>query len=293
MDTEFEPYDSADETEVDIDLAALSYEETHVLFTRYQHEIWKMRREMHHLKQELAHAKAICESLGETIVEEEENTQVEIPEHTTPEVTSAETPAVNKCTFCSGKRYFEYNPKRYIKKMTGDKIVASPPLPHPATLIFTFIAAFIGISLLGIVHHYWLDKIGFVGVIGSMGAVATILYAATSSPLSQPRNVILGNLMSASIGMGFRFLFMSHTEYLWLAGGLSVALSIVMMQMTKSVHPPAGATCLIAIIGSDQIFQHGFWYILAPVAIDIFILLGVGFLVLNLSTKLKYPIFWM
>ena len=54
-------------------------------------------------------------------------------------------------------------------------------------------------------------------------------------------------------------------DTLWLSSALSVATSIVAMQMTKSMHPPGGATALIANIGSEKIKQLGFLYVFFPV----------------------------
>ena len=50
-----------------------------------------------------------------------------------------------------------------------------------------------------------------------------------------------------------------------LAAAFAVSLSIVAMQLSKTLHPPGGATALIAVIGNEQIHDMGYRYVIAPV----------------------------
>ncbi|MDQ0108864.1 CBS-domain-containing membrane protein [Chitinophaga terrae (ex Kim and Jung 2007)] len=61
------------------------------------------------------------------------------------------------------------------------------------------------------------------------------------------------------------------------------------MQITKTVHPPGGATALLAIAGSPAIRKLGFWYVLSPVASGVAILLLVAVIVNNLTSIRQYP----
>ena len=61
---------------------------------------------------------------------------------------------------------------------------------------------------------------------------------------------------------------------------------------TNTVHPPGGATALIAVIGGEQIHQLGFWYVLAPAGLGALVLLMVALLVNNLSKDQRYPEYW-
>ena len=49
-------------------------------------------------------------------------------------------------------------------------------------------------------------------LLGSFGALMTLLYSAPASPLVQPRNCVLGSTLSASIAIAFKYL--SDPEYL-------------------------------------------------------------------------------
>jgi CBS-domain-containing membrane protein len=63
-----------------------------------------------------------------------------------------------------------------------------------------------------------------------------------------------------------------------------------MMQVTKTLHPPGGATALIANIGSDKILSLGYLYVLIPVLSGAFILLLVAIFVNNRTSHRSYPL---
>ena len=64
------------------------------------------------------------------------------------------------------------------------------------------------------------------------------------------------------------------------------------MHLTKTTHPPGGATALIAVIGSERVHQLGFLYVLSPVALGALIMLVVALIVNNLTSFRRYPVFW-
>lgn len=152
---------------------------------------------------------------------------------------------------------------------------------------WSFIGAFSGIALVAIVNQVFLDQTDLLLMIGSFGASAVLIYGVPESPLSQPRNVIGGHVLSAIIGVTVYMIYY-HTP--WLASSLAVSLAIVAMQATKTVHPPGGATALIATLGSAKITSLGFLYVVFPVATGAVILLIVGYAVNRLSGYRKYPV---
>lgn len=95
-------------------------------------------------------------------------------------------------------------------------------------------------------------KTDLVMIIGSFGASAVLIYGAIRSSLAPPRNLIGGYMISAAIGVStFKLL----PEPLWLTSAIAVASSIAIMHATKTLHPPGGATALIAVIGSQKIHE--------------------------------------
>ena len=78
----------------------------------------------------------------------------------------------------------------------------------------------------------------------------------------------------------------------WLAAALAVSVSIAVMHLTKTLHPPGGATALIAVIGGPKIHQLGYFYALMPVAAGALIMLAVALIVNNLAPTRRYPEYW-
>jgi CBS domain-containing membrane protein len=151
---------------------------------------------------------------------------------------------------------------------------------------WSFIGAFIGIGLIAFFQSHLLTKDENIFLIGSFGASSVLIYGAIQSPLAQPRNLIGGHLLSAFIGVTIYKLF---PDIIWLTAPLAVALSIVVMQITKTLHPPGGATALIAVIGSEKIKTLGYMYILSPVLAGSLILFVVALIFNNITKHRKYP----
>ncbi len=152
--------------------------------------------------------------------------------------------------------------------------------------LWSFIGAFIGIGLIAFVQGYSLTKDENIFLIGSFGASSVLIYGAIQSPLAQPRNLVGGHVISALIGVT---VYQLLPEIIWLTAPFAVALSIVAMQVTKTLHPPGGATALIAVIGSEKIKVLGYWYVLSPVLTGALILLAVALIFNNMTNHRNYP----
>lgn len=176
----------------------------------------------------------------------------------------------------------------YLRKMQG--MTKSPPRVSLSEIIWSWIGAFLGIGAVAVIHYNVLGTTDLIMVIGSFGASAVLIYGAIKSPLAQPRNLVGGHLVSAVIGVTSYNLF--H-DYLWFASALSVATAIAAMHATKTLHPPGGATALIAVIGSQKIHDLGYLYSIIPVGAGATLMLIVALLVNNLPADRKYPEFWI
>jgi CBS domain-containing membrane protein len=151
---------------------------------------------------------------------------------------------------------------------------------------WSFVGAFIGIGVIAFFQSSILTKNENVFLIGSFGASSVLIYGAIQSPLAQPRNLIGGHLVSAIVGVTIYKLL---PDIIWLNAPLAVALSIVSMQITKTLHPPGGATALIAVIGSEKIKILGYIYVLSPVLTGSLILFIVALIFNNITSHRKYP----
>ncbi len=151
--------------------------------------------------------------------------------------------------------------------------------------LWTFIGAFVGIGLIGYIQNSYLSANDNSFLVGSFGASAVLVYGVVNSPLAQPRNLIGGHVISAFIGVTVNYL----VPIPWVAAALAVSTSIVLMQVTKTLHPPGGATALIATIGSEKIKGLGYWYVFSPILTGVMILLMVALFVNNITPKRSYP----
>ncbi|MES2838021.1 MAG: HPP family protein [Bacteroidota bacterium] len=165
-------------------------------------------------------------------------------------------------------------------------VVYKQTILNPIDHLFTFIGAFLGIATIGYIQSKQFTQTDTMFLIGSFGATAVLIFGATNSPLAQPRNLVGGHIISAIVGV---FCFKLFPDVLWLSSALSVSVSIVLMQITKTMHPPGGATALIANIGSEKIKNLGFYYVLSPVLSGVIILLIIALIVNNIPANRSYP----
>ncbi len=177
--------------------------------------------------------------------------------------------------------------KEYFRKMAGASL--SPPRVGWAEIFWSWWGGFWGIGFLALLQQVYFEGTDLLLIVGSLGASAVLVFGAVKSPLAQPRNLLGGHLLSALVGVTAAKLCLPH---LWLAAALAVSVSIALMHATKTLHPPGGATALIAVIGGPKIQQLGYLYVLLPVGAGALIMLAVALLVNNLVPSRRYPEFW-
>ena len=175
----------------------------------------------------------------------------------------------------------------YFRKMKGT--TKSLPRVSLSEIMWSWLGAFSGITAVAFINYHLLEGIDLVMVIGSFGASAVLIYGDTKSPLAQPRNFIGGHIVSAIIGVASYQ--MLHAN-MWLAASVAVATAIAAMHMTKTLHPPGGATALIAVIGSSKIHALNYIYVILPVGVGSIIMLVVALLINNIPKNRKYPEAW-
>ena len=175
----------------------------------------------------------------------------------------------------------------YFRKMRGAG--KSPPGVSLTEIVWSWVGAFLGIGAVAYINYGILKGTDLIMVIGSFGASAVLVYGAIQSPLAQPRNLIGGHIISAVCGVTAYQLL--HGQ-IWLAASVGVATAIAAMHVTKTLHPPGGATALIAVIGGTKIHALGYLYVIIPVGAGAAIMLAIALLVNNLSKNRQYPLFW-
>lgn len=153
--------------------------------------------------------------------------------------------------------------------------------------IWAFIGSFLGLGIISYLHFETLATHDLSLLIGSFGASCVLIYGAIGSPLAQPRNLFLGHILSAIIGVT---VYKCIGNYIWIAAPLAVSLSIIIMQFFKALHPPGGATALIAVTGGENITHLGYTYVISPVLSGVCILFIIAIVCNNIPEKRRYPV---
>jgi CBS domain-containing membrane protein len=163
---------------------------------------------------------------------------------------------------------------------------------HRGHVLHVWAATFLGTFAIAVPTLYLdVSPTAHIFLIGSFGATAGLLFAAPRSDLAQPRNMVLGHLMSALIGVTLGKLVTHHVE---LAASLAVATAMAAMMLTNCLHPPGGATGMTAILGGKEVHDLGYRYLVTPVLVGVAIMLVVAVVVNNLSADEdhQYPVAW-
>lgn len=176
----------------------------------------------------------------------------------------------------------------YFKKMRGAS--RAPERVSMSEIAWSWVGAFIGISAVGYMNYHILSGTGLIMIIGSFGASAVLIYGAIKSPLAQPRNLIGGHVISAVVGV---FCYQAFGAQPWFASAMAVATAIALMHATRTLHPPGGATALIAVIGGQQVHELGYLYAIIPAGAGALIMLVVALITNNIPSTRRYPEFWL
>ena len=147
------------------------------------------------------------------------------------------------------------------------------------------LGAVVAIAVTAWVTHIHVGPVAMPFMIASMGASAVLLFGVPHSPLSQPWAFVGGHLVSATIGVAAAV----YVPDFFLAAGLAVGVSITAMYYLRCLHPPGGATALLAVIGDQQVHGLGFDYIVLPVLANVAVLLVAALLVNRILLKRNYP----
>jgi hypothetical protein len=180
-----------------------------------------------------------------------------------------------------------------ISRFLGYRRIPQSEVGNLLVCAWAFVGAFAGLILvMGVFkasqtiqsHHPPL-------VVASLGATAILDYQTIQSPLAQPRSSILGHVFAAVVGVGVTKLFMLRSDFeslRWIAGAVCTALASLVMGLTNTVHPPGGATALLAAV--DPTIGAMGWFFVPLVLIGSLLMLGCALVVNNIQRQ--FPMFW-
>jgi CBS-domain-containing membrane protein len=119
-------------------------------------------------------------------------------------------------------------------------------------------------------------------ILGSFGASCVLVFGYPELPFSQPRNVVLGHAISSFIGLTCLKLGPEP----W-AMASAVALAIMAMMATGTVHPPAGSNPVIIFLTNPK------WtFLFTPTIAGATLIVVFALLYNNATRKTRYPISW-
>jgi len=166
----------------------------------------------------------------------------------------------------------------FLAKFKGDG-APLPPKPTLKAVGLAWLGGFIAIATVAGITN--LLSVGLV--LGSFGATCVLVFGYPDVPFSQPRNVILGHLISSLVGLIYLSVFGAH----WWAVALAVATAISLMMVTRTVHPPAGSNPVIVFL-----LQPSWSFLLFPTLVGALVLTAVALVYNNASREARYPKYW-
>ncbi|KAF2677067.1 hypothetical protein K458DRAFT_320576 [Lentithecium fluviatile CBS 122367] len=187
----------------------------------------------------------------------------------------------------------------WLSRFLGHRGKSLPPSSNLVTCFWGMIGAFGGVAILNAVfaHSDYFTSRNVPPIVASFGASAILCYGAIDVPLAQPRSLIFGHFFSALVGVIIAVIFDFNLSedrdtvpsLQWLAASLATAIALVVMHLTKTTHPPAGATALLPCV--DPEIWALKWYFLPVVLLSSSLVLASALLVNNFQRQ--YPKFWV
>jgi CBS-domain-containing membrane protein len=151
--------------------------------------------------------------------------------------------------------------------------------PRFSVALASFIGGACGIFILGGLSNLAGDPL----LMAPFGATCVLLFAAPESAFAQPRAVIGGQVIATIIALGVLSIFGTP----WWAMPLAVGAAMGAMQLTHTVHPPAGATPIVILLSAP-----GWRFLVTPVVAGSATLVLVAFGFHNLARRRSYPQRW-
>ncbi len=123
----------------------------------------------------------------------------------------------------------------------------------------------------------------------SFGSSVVVVFGYPDNEFAQPRNIFFGHILCAFVGIIFVTLFKISQDrsIFFLAIGLAVGISVMLMMMFKITHPPAGGNTIVVIIA-----QESFQFLLFPIITGAITIIVGGIIYNRFILKKKYPLRW-
>ena len=132
-------------------------------------------------------------------------------------------------------------------------------LHNPRPFILQSFVAF----MIGAIILFFVEVLTHAAIVAALGSSVFIVFATPHSRTAEPRRLIGGHIVGIVAGAFCYFVLLTGVfeeaaerwEYVtWLVGALAIGLSIFLMTITNTEHPPAAGTALgiVAHVWSNQ-----------------------------------------
>jgi len=124
----------------------------------------------------------------------------------------------------------------------------------------------------------------------SFGSSVVVVFGYPDTEFAQPKNVLLGHLLCALIGIIFVTLFKITQDrtIFFLTIGLAVGLSVMLMMALKITHPPAGGNAIVVMLTQDS-----FQFLIFPIMAGAITIIVGGVVYNRFILKKNYPLKWL
>ena len=124
----------------------------------------------------------------------------------------------------------------------------------------------------------------------SFGSSVVVVFGYPENEFAQPKNVLLGHLLCALVGIIFVTLFniTQDRSIFFIAIGLAVGISVMLMMAFKITHPPAGGNTIVVMLTQDS-----FQFLVFPIMAGAITIIIGGIIYNRLLLKRKYPQTWI
>ena len=194
--------------------------------------------------------------------------------------------SVISVTLSNWKKYLFRRFRGWRHKCRGGNLQIPPPMTWDECF-YTLLGCFLGLLVLSTINELAMDMTDneLNLLIGPFGALMTLLYGLSSAPASQPRNVILGQVVAGAVSLSFTYIPDSVMST-WMRRAIGPAVAITTMVKLGIPHPPAGAH---SVIYASGLYGWKFYFL---VVLSSIISVAPATMVNNLSQKRQYPTFW-
>jgi CBS-domain-containing membrane protein len=166
----------------------------------------------------------------------------------------------------------------YFAKFRGSESLAPPRAPL-AKIAAAGVGSALAIAVLATLQH----SFALAVLLGSFGSSCAMLFAYPEIAFAQPRNVVGGHFISSLVGVSA----VSLCGPEWWAVGPAVGVAVMLMMLTRCLHPPAASNVVIVYLTRPA--WDFLWF---PTLGGAVLLVLVALLYNNAIRSRHYPRYW-